>query len=202
MSTITPSEALTLPPPEDVFRIPVDLYDRLVEQGDLAEDQPIELLSGVIVWKMPKGPRHDASAARCRRAIEPLLGAAWHLRVECAVRIPEYSEPEPDVSVVRGESDDFTDRHPEPADVGLIVEIADSSLVRDRGEKRDLYARAGVPAYWIVNLGARQVEVHGFPVAGVYPPATILAEDQVIELILDGQPIGRIPVADLLPKVS
>jgi hypothetical protein len=89
MSTISPSEVLALPPPAEVFRIPVDLYDRLIEQGDLAEDQPIELLNGVLVWKMPKGPRHDASSARCRRAIERLLGEGWHLRVESAMRIPD-----------------------------------------------------------------------------------------------------------------
>ncbi|WP_076344624.1 Uma2 family endonuclease [Paludisphaera borealis] len=110
------------------------------------------------------------------------------------------SEPEPDLSIVRGDIDDYTDRHPAPADVGLIVEIADSSLARDRGEKRDLYARAGVPAYWIVNLVARQVEAHALPVGGAYPPATILAEDQTIDLVLDGQSLGRIDVADLLAK--
>ncbi len=200
MSTISPSEALTLPPAEDVFRITVGLYERLVDQGDLVEDQPIELLNGVIVWKMPKGPRHDACSARCRRAIEGLLGGVWHLRVESAVRVPDYSEPEPDLSIVRGESDDYTERHPEPPDVGLIVEIAETSLARDRGTKRDLYARAGIPAYWIVNLAARQVEAHGPPVACSYPPPSIFNEDQVVDLILDGSLFGRIAVADLLPK--
>jgi Uma2 family endonuclease len=125
-----------------------------------------ELLNGVLVWKMPKGPRHDASSLRCRHAIERILGVGWHLRVECAVRIPDYSEPEPDLSLVRG----------------------------------DLYARAGVPAYWIVNLAARQVEAHALPIGGAYSPATILAEDQSIELVLEGQVLGRILVADLLAK--
>jgi Uma2 family endonuclease len=200
MSTTSETEALALPPAADVYRIPVSLYDRLVEHGDIAEDEPIELLNGVLVRKMTKGPRHDTSSSRCRRAIERLLDSDWHLRVECAIRIPEYSQPEPDLSVVRGEIDDYTDRHPEPTDVGLIVEIADSSLARDRGEKRDLYARAGVPAYWIVNLAARQVEAHSLPAGGAYSPATIFGEDDSIELVLDGRSLGRIAVADLLNK--
>jgi len=198
MSTTSETETLALPPASEVYRIPVSLYDRLVDQGGIAEDEPIELLNGVLVRKMPKGPRHDASSSRCRRAIEGLLGAGWHLRVECAVRIPDYSQPEPDLSIVRGDVDDYSDRHPEPADVGLIVEIADSSLARDRGEKRDLYAKAGVPAYWIVNLVARQAEAHSLPVGGSYPAATIVGEHEAIELVLDGRSLGRIRVADLL----
>jgi Uma2 family endonuclease len=200
MSTTSEDETLALPPASEVYRIPVSLYDRLVDQGGIAEDEPIELLNGVLVRKMPKGPRHDASSSRCRRAIEGLLVAGWHLRVGCAVRIPEYSEPEPDLSIVRGEADDYSERPPEPADVGLIVEIADGSLARDRGEKRDLYASAGIPSYWIVNLVARQVEAHSLPAGGAYPPATIFGEDESIEFVLDGRSLGRIAVSDLLVK--
>jgi Uma2 family endonuclease len=95
-----------------------------------------------------------------------------------------------------------TDHHPGPAVVGLIIEIADSGLARDRGEKRDLYARAGVPVYWIVNLAGRCLEVHARPADGAFPPALMLAEDQSVELILDDRPLGRVPVADLLPQRS
>ena len=86
------------------------------------------------------------------------------------MRIPDYNEPEPDLSVVRGESDDYTDHHPGPADIALVVEVADSSLSRDRGEKRDNYARAGIPVYWIVNLVGRQLEVSSNPTGGATLP--------------------------------
>ena len=169
MSTITQPVPLTLPSPGEVYRFTVDQYDRMVRDGTIDEDDPVELLDGIVVRKMPKGPRHDASSARCRREIERALPAGWHLRVEGSVRIPDYNEPEPDLSVVRGESDDYTDHHPGPAAIALVVEVADNSLSRDRGEKRDNYARAGIPVYWIVNLVGRQLEVSSNPTGGAAP---------------------------------
>ena len=170
MSTITQPVPLTLPSPGEVYRFTVDQYERMVRDGTIDEDEPVELLDGIVVRKMPKGPRHDASSARCRRELERALPAGWHLRVEGSVRIPDYNEPEPDLCVVRGESDDYTDHHPGPADIALVVEVADSSLARDRGEKRDNYARAGIPVYWVVNLVGRQLEVSSNPAGARTPP--------------------------------
>ena len=150
--------------------------------------------------KMPKGPRHDASSARCRRQIERALPAGWHLRLKGALRIPDWTEPEPDLAVVRGDSDDFTDHHPGPADVALVVEVSDSSLARDRGEKRDNYGRAGIPVYWIVDLVDRRLEVYSRPADGSYPPPTVLGESDMAELVIDGLVVARIAVADLLPR--
>ncbi len=116
------------------------------------------------------------------------------------MRIPDYNEPEPDLCVVRGERDDYTDHHPSPADIALIVEIADSSLARDRGEKRDNYARAGIPLYWIVNLVGRQLEVSSNSTGGGQPPARILGETDFADLVIAGQIVARIAVADFLPK--
>ena len=200
MSTITQPVPLMLPSPGEVYRFTVDQYDRMVRDGTIDEDDQVELLDGIVVRKMPKGPRHDASSARCRREIERALPAGWHLRVESSVRIPDYNEPEPDLSVVRGESDDYTDHHPGPADIALVVEVADSSLSRDRGEKRDNYARAGIPVYWIVNLVGRQLEVSSNPTGGAHPPATILGETDSADLVIAGQVVGQIAVANLLPK--
>ena len=204
MSTIT-QLPMTLPSPGEVYRFTVDQYDRMVRDGTISEDDPVELLDGIVVRQMPKGPRHDASLARCRRQIERILPAGWYLRLEGSVRIPDYNEPETDLCVVRGDSDDYTDRHPDPGDVGLIVEIAESSLPRDRGEKRDNYGRAGIPVYWIVNLVDRQLEVYAHPVAGTrtggaYPAPTILGESGAIGLTIEGQATGQIAVADLLPR--
>ncbi len=200
MSTISQPVFLALPSPSDVYRFTVDQFDRMVRDGTIAEDDPVELLDGIVVHKMPKGPRHEASAARCRRAIERALPAGWHLRVEGSIRIPDHDEPEPDLCVVRGDSDDYTDRHPGPAEVALIVEVADSSLSRDRGTKRDCYARAGIATYWIVNLVDRQLEVSSSPGQGEYSAATVLAEMDLVGLTIDGQIITRIAVSNLLPR--
>ena len=173
MSTIAPTQpafSLPLPAPEEVFRITVDRYDRMVESGLLGEDDPIELLNGVMVWKMPKKPKHSTVSRRCERMIERLIPPGWHVRKEEPVRIPDYDEPEPDIAVVRGDDDLYEDRHPGPGDVALIIEVAESSLLRDRGEKRAIYARAGIPAYWIINLVDRQLESHSRPTGGVSSP--------------------------------
>lgn len=114
------------------------------------------------------------------------------------MRIPDYNEP--DLCVVRGDSDDFTDHHPGPEDVALIVEVAESSLSRDRGEKRIHYGRAGIPVYWIVDLVNRRLEVHAGPADSAYPAPTILGESESVELIIDGRHLGRIAVANLLPR--
>lgn len=199
MSTIT-QYPMTLPSPSEVYRFTVEQYDRMVRDGTISEDDPVELLDGIVVRKMPKGPRHDASFARCRRQIERILPAGWYLRLEGSVRIPDYNEPEPDLCVVRGESDDYTDRHPNPGDIALIVEVAESSLSRDRCEKRDNYGRAGIPVYWIVNLVDRQLEVYANRAGVAYRAPTIFGELGSIELTIEGQVTGLIAVADLPPR--
>ena len=191
---------ITLPPPGEVYRFTVHQYDLMVRNGTIVEDDAVELLDGIVVRKMPEGPRHDASFARCRRQIERALTAGWYLRLEGSVRIPDYNEPEPDLCVVRGDSDDYTDHHPGRGDVAMIVEVAESSLSRDRGEKRDSYGRAGIPVYWIVNLVNRRLEVYASPAGGVYPAPNILGETDSVELVIAGQVLGRILVAELLPK--
>ena len=105
----------------------------------------------------------------------------------------------PDLSIVRGDVNDYDTRHPEPADVALIVEIAKTSLHQDR-EQAVILGAAGIPVYWIVNIDDRQLEVYAGPVAGAYPPPTILDESASVELVIDGQVVGQIAVADLLPR--
>ena len=83
------------------------------------------------------------------------------------MRIPEYDEPEPDIAIIRGTNDDYKHRTPEPADVALLVEVSETTLRSDRGEKWTAYAKGGIPVYWIVNLVDRQVEVYTEPVQPV-----------------------------------
>jgi Uma2 family endonuclease len=194
MATVTPTQHL--------YRITVDLYDRMVETGVLGEDDALELLGGVLVRKMPKNPRHSTAATRCRRRLEGVLPAGWHVRQEQPVRIPNFDEPEPDAAVVSGGDDAYASRHPGPGEIALIVEVADSSLARDRTEKLLIYARAGIPVYWIINLTRKPglVEVYTRPTRtrGYQNQVDYKARDQV-PVVIDGQDVGRIAVADLLP---
>jgi len=180
--------------------ITVDEYERMIEDGTIGEDDPIELIEGRLVAKMTKKPDHMSSSGRARRAIESVLPSGWHGRVEGPVRIPSRdSEPEPDLAVVRGEIDDYEDRHPDPADVALIVEIAKSSLTEDR-KLAETYGGGGIPIYWIVNLVHRQLEVYAKPANGTYSSLTILKKNELVDLIIDGQAVAQIAVADLLPR--
>ena len=160
----------------------------------------MELIEGLLVQKMTKGRKHSAGSEKCWRAIDPRVPAGWHIRIEKPVRIPtRESMPEPDVSVARGVPDDYLDLDPGPSDVALIVEVADSSLEADR-QLAVTYGAAGIPVYWIINIPNRQLEVYSNPAGGVYPAPVWLGESESVDLIIDGQAVGRIAVADLLPR--
>ncbi len=106
--------------------------------------------------------------------------------------------PHPDVAVTRGKDRDYLGRHPDATDLALVVEVSDATLTKDQALAAT-YGSSGVPVYWIVNVQNRQLEVYSNPTAGVYPAPTILKETDSVELIVAGQPLGRIAVADLLP---
>ena len=180
-------------------RLSVDQYDQMIEHGILPETNRFELIEGRIVEKDVKQPAHTSTTRRTMRAIERLLPPGWHVRKEDPVRIPNRrSEPEPDLAVVLGDDDAYAARHPEPADIALVVEVTRTTAAKDRGLAR-VYGRGGIPVYWIVNVPRRRLEVYANPTAAGYPPPLILGESESVELTIGGQVLGRIPVADLLP---
>jgi Uma2 family endonuclease len=181
-------------------RLTVDQYDQMVENGILPETNRFELILGRIVEKDMKGSLHRVAVQRTLQEIARLLPPGWHAAKEEPVRIPNRrSEPEPDVSVVRGSIDDYTDHHPRPADVALVVEVTRTTAAKDRKLAR-VYGAGGIPAYWIVNVPKRQLEVYEGPVGGKYPAPKTLRETEAVDLTIAGQLAGRIAVADLLPK--
>lgn len=179
----------------------------MVETGILGEDEPVVLLDGLLVRKRTKGDPHETAAHLGMEALRPSLPGGCHVRKESPVALPggpegNDSAPEPDLSVVRGTIRDFAARTPGPGDVLLVVEVADSSLARDRaGLAR--YAAAGIPVAWIVNLPGRCVEV-GFRPTGDgpdsrYAEARTYGEADEVPVVIDGQEVDRIPVKSLLP---
>jgi Uma2 family endonuclease len=115
----------------------------------------------------------------------------------------DTSVPEPDGAVVRGKKRDYLRRHPRATDVGLMIEVADTSLRRDRGVKKRIFARNRIPVYWIINLQERKIEVYSEPTGPARRPTyrqrRDYAENEEVPLILDGEEVARIPVRDLLP---
>ncbi len=189
-------------PPDLVWRLGIDQYHEMIRAGILTEDDPVELLDGCLVPKMPKNPPHTLANGLTHEAITRLLPAGWFADSQEPITT-EDSEPEPDVRVVRGERRRYLDRHPGPRDLGLVVEVSDATLERDRTLKQQLYAASGIPVYWIVNLRDRRLEVYTEPsgpadVPG-YGQRRELAGGEEVALILDGVEIGRLAVDDLLP---
>jgi len=176
-------------------------YERLVDLGIFVGER-LELLDGVLVVREPQGSPHAAIVGHVGQVLTSAFGAAWHARLHAPIALDEDSEPEPDVAIVAGKALDYLDGHPSSA--ALVVEIADSSLRLDRRFKSGLYARAGLPEYWIVNLVDGALEVHRAPHAAadaaygwVYRSVDILRPPATLTPL--GAPGARIAVADLLP---
>ncbi|MGH7337972.1 MAG: Uma2 family endonuclease, partial [Myxococcota bacterium] len=143
--------------PNESTRITVERYFDLVEAGVLSEDDRVELLEGVIVAMTPSNPPHAAAVTMVTRALFRAVGERASVRTQCALVLTPYSCPEPDVAVVPGSDRDYISTH--PATALLVVEVADASLQQDRITKAAIYAAAGIPDYWIVNLRNGVVEV-------------------------------------------
>jgi Uma2 family endonuclease len=182
-------------------RFTVDEYHRLTQQGLLTEDDNLELLEGLLVLKLARNPPHDGTIQLVEESLKRGLPPGWCVRIQSAVTLAE-SEPEPDLVVARGNTRAFLNQHPGPADVGLVIEVADSSLPSDRTDKVRIYARNRLPVYWIVNVTDRQVEVYEQPsgptAAPDYGTRHTYHPGDAVPLSLDGQILASIPVADLL----
>lgn len=182
-------------------RFTVDEYHRMIESGILNDEDKVELLEGYVVEKMPRNPPHDVVIQRLNKRFTRLNLAGWEVRVQSAITLPD-SEPEPDVAVARGDDHTFANRHPNPAELGALIEVADSTLARDRQDKSRIYARSNVAVYWIVNLVESQIEVYANPsgagAAATYGTRTDFRAGDSVPLVLDGMEIARIAVNDIL----
>jgi Uma2 family endonuclease len=180
-------------------RLTVDQYEAMVDSGVFTKHDRFTLIDGFLVAKAPKSPPHTFIAKNLGRRLKGLVPSGWDFRIEDAVRLAD-SEPEPDVSMARGDIDDYADRHPRPADLAMVVEIAASRVSEDR-LMADVYGPAGIPVYWIINVKAREVEVYvllkrqGAP---RYGKPRIFKAGQSVPVVVDGVDVGRITVNDIL----
>jgi Uma2 family endonuclease len=185
-----------------IWRLSVEQYHAMIRADILTEDDPVELLEGWLITKMPKNPRHTLVTQSARDTVASPLSPGWHVNVQEPITAAE-SEPEPGVVVVRGERHQYRDHHPGPQDIALVVEVADSSLRRDRSLKKRIYAAAGIAVYWIVNLLDNQIEVYTEPSGPNEQPDYRQQQNYGIEdaipIVLDGNEIGRVAVRGLLP---
>jgi Uma2 family endonuclease len=195
MSTATYPSAVSLPT-MPVVHFTVAKYHQMIEAGIFGENDNVELLKGLIVPKMPRKPPHDGVLWIIDHAIQGFLPQNWHTRGQSAITL-EDSEPEPDISVVRGPMTIYLTRHPQRGDIGIVVEISDTTLDFDRNEKGPIYAAALIPHYWIVNIAGQLIEVYTNPANGAYQSHSDYRKGQKVPLLLDGQELGQIAVADI-----
>lgn len=147
-------------------RFTVDEYHAMARSGILTRDDRVELLQGEILRMAAIGSRHAACVRRLNRLFSDLLGDEAIVSIQNPVRLSDFSEPEPDVALLVPREDFYAERHPEPGDIFLLVEVADASRVFDRTIKLPLYARAGVPEVWVVDLEEAAVELYREPGGG------------------------------------
>ena len=179
-------------------------YEHATELGLFGPDDHIELIEGEIVQKMPVNSPHSTAVMLTENALRRAFSSGHILRVQQPLSVGAYSQPEPDVAVVRGSARDYTNAQPGSDMAPLVVEVSDTTLGNDRTKKSLLYARAGIPEYWIVNINDRLLEVYRHPapaedgsVSHSYRQVLRLTETEAIAPLAAEETI--IAVADLLP---
>lgn len=169
----------------------VDEYHRMLETGILSEDDYVELIEGEIVKMSPIGSRHVACVNRLNGLLNRKVGQDVIVSVQNPFRLDDYSEPEPDIALVRPRDDFYAQSLATAADVLLIIEVADTSVEVDRRVKLPLYAKASIPEVWLANLPEDRIEAHSEPVNRVYQRVRIakrgerLSSESVPNLVLN-----------------
>lgn len=191
---VAQQESRPIPPPQP-FRFTVKDYYRLGEIGILKEDDRVELIQGEIVMMPPIDPGHAESTDNTQQKIQKKLGSEFRVRCQHPVRLDSRSEPMPDLAVVHRKS--YKDGHPSADDTLLIIEVSNSSLREDLGRKKHLYAAAGIPEYWVVDLNARVLHVFARPKSGDYLDHRIHEEKETVQSATL-KPL-KLKVSELLP---
>lgn len=154
-------------------------YYKMAEVGILKPEDRIELINGEIIEMSPIGSKHPAYVDLLDELLKELLGKKVQIRVQSSVRLDNHSELEPDLMVLKRRKDFYINRIPTPKDVYLVIEVANSTLEKDRKIKAPLYAEAGIPEYWILNIPDTQLECYSLLKDGKYQKEVIIKDKQI-----------------------
>ncbi len=188
----------------DIRLITVSEYYQMAKTGILDPSEQVELLAGQIVKKSMKGTLHTAAVAPIDNVIRKLLGDLVLIRLQDPIHLDNFSEPEPDIALVIPDPLYYEAHHPTPAEIYLIIEVADTSIKKDTEVKAQIYAQAGIRDYWVLDVLNRQLHVFREPSANGYLSKVILTDGDRISLLnfsettLGSLPEIEIQVSDIL----
>ena len=200
-----PYELLNDAPEEDTgikkWLWTIEAYHRAVDLGFLKEDDRIELLRGELYEKLPQNPPHYYALLVIAKSLDRSFGSRFNTRIQGPITLPDHSEPEPDVVVVRGSISKFAEQHPGPTDIALIVEISDTTLRTDVGLKASIYSEAGISEYSVVNIPQRRIESYREPTSDedgnwIYRLISVYRERETIQPLASAKPVR---IAKLFP---
>jgi Uma2 family endonuclease len=159
----------------------LDDYHQMIESG-LLEGRSLELINGEIIQMSPEGVSHSFYCRGTAKYLRAILGERAEISEAHPITLPNDSEPEPDIAIIRTPDTLYQNRHPLPADIFWLIEIANTTLVKDLGVKRDLYAQAGILEYWVMNLQTLELVVFRDLVDNDYRSAMCLNSGMILPL--------------------
>lgn len=157
-------------------------YHRMIEADILTENDKVELIHGEIIEMSPIGYKHIAAVNRISNILKEVLGKKAIVSVQNPIPVSDHSEPEPDITLLKPDPEFYASGHPELKDVLLVIEVADSTWHYDREVKRPLYAEAGIPELWLVNVNKHEIEVHRTPTTDTYKHISIMRPGDSVTL--------------------
>lgn len=211
---VIPADAPRLMGLYEIWPLTLEQYQRMIRTAIIEEDDPVEMIAGYLIAKdrgrgpgMGAGPEHAYAVGRLLRRFVRALPDPWVVRIQDPIQLGPSnvpgaaSQPEPDMVVAQGPDTRYLQQHPGPADLYLVVEVADSSLLSDRRGKVQSYASQGIPVYWILNLVDRQLEIYTNPDAkgGQYQTTQILSEAEQAVVSWPGLAPVTFAIKDFLP---
>lgn len=181
------------------FRFTISQYHQMSEAGILSENDKVELINGEIIEMSPIGRRHAACVDRINRLFSNILGIKVIVRVQNPILLNNLSEPEPDIALLKPRTDFYESGHPQPQDIFLLIEVADSSIEYDRDVKIPLYASSGITEVWLVDIYQQVITVYRYPTEHGYRDIQTLSRGE--KLSISAFPENNLFVDDILGTI-
>ncbi len=185
------------------YHLSVEQFRAMIQAGIFPDGARLELLGGIMVAKASRTDPHDYVVSAISDEIRRFTPAGWLVREEKPIAIGKRSQPEPDLSIVRGPRSLYSQRPPTQKETGLVMEVAETTYATDRADRWRIYATARIPYYGIVHIAERRVEVYRNPIGRArsanYQIAETFGSEDLVPIVIEGHEVGRFAVKDILP---